>query len=303
MSYIITCIRILVISVYWFFLTTISFILCLFKPFSKEHMYKIAFFVKQLLKPVYGFSQVYVDTQTDQLPKTAVYISNHQNTLDIILLAKAIQPNTVTVGKKTLAFIPFFGWMYWISGNILLNRKVASKAYETIKYIVKEIKENNLNVWLFPEGTRSYGRYPIGEFKVGAFLTALEAGVPIVPVVVSNLNSWKWGKFKNDPVIIKYLKPINTKGLTRKDAKKLAKELELIFLEQYQELNQKVNNQDFAGLKANANFKFINTEEYMASNEQYQWKHLNSMPEIKDTKEKIEINLKIKNKQEFEEKS
>lgn len=188
MKYLIAIYRFIVLAIFWLLLCLGAVIVCLPKPFDKKYMFYVAKFVKLLLKPIYGFKRVVVQTETDNLPKTAVYISNHQATMDIVILAKAIQHNTVTVGKRQLAWIPVFGWMYWITGNILLNRKVAAKAFDTIKYVVKEIKENDLNVWLFPEGTRSYGRYELGEFKVGAFLTAIEAGVPIVPVVVSDLT-------------------------------------------------------------------------------------------------------------------
>ncbi|WP_222987514.1 1-acylglycerol-3-phosphate O-acyltransferase [Psittacicella hinzii] len=234
------------------------------------NMYRIAYFVRPLLRPVYGLNTK-VEQEMDSLPKTAVYISNHQNTLDIVTLAKMIQPNTVTVGKRQLSWIPIFGWMYWASGNILIEKTSASKSYKTVQQVVEKITKHKYCVWLFPEGTRSYGRWEIAPFKSGAFLTAIEAGVPIVPIVVSNLNEYKLGKLDNGTVIMKYLKPINTKGMSKSQAKQLAKELEKVFLDEYRKLNQKVKDKDFTDCKDMAKFNYIETQEWLDNNPEYQF--------------------------------
>ncbi len=137
-----------------------------------------------------------------------VYICNHQNSYDIFTVSGAVQPGTVSVGKKSLKWIPFFGQMYWLTGNILIDRKNKNKAMNTIDMTAKKIREKKLSVWLFPEGTRSYGRGLL-PFKTGAFRTAVKAEVPIVPICASNthktidLNRWNNGK-----MIIELLDPI-----------------------------------------------------------------------------------------------
>ena len=62
-----------------------------------------------------------------------VYIGNHQNTFDIFTVCGAAQPGTVTIGKKSLAWIPLFGWVFYLSGNILIDRKNTLKASDTLK--------------------------------------------------------------------------------------------------------------------------------------------------------------------------
>ena len=57
-----------------------------------------------------------------------VYICNHQNSYDIFTVSNAVRPGTVSVGKKSLKWIPFFGQMYWLTGNILIDRKNKNKA-------------------------------------------------------------------------------------------------------------------------------------------------------------------------------
>jgi 1-acyl-sn-glycerol-3-phosphate acyltransferase len=69
----------------------------------------------------------------------AVYIVNHQNNYDVFTVASAVQPGTVTVGKKSLKWIPIFGQMYWLTGNILIDRKNTSKAMSTMTVTVNKI--------------------------------------------------------------------------------------------------------------------------------------------------------------------
>lgn len=134
-----------------------------------------------------------------------VYIGNHQNTYDIFTVSNAVRKNTVSIGKKSLKWAPFFGQVYWLSGNILIDRSNRTKAHGTIGQAASKIKDKKISVWLFPEGTRSKGRGLL-KFKLGAFYTAHMASVPLVPVVLSTthnqiqLNRWNNGKY-----IIEYL--------------------------------------------------------------------------------------------------
>lgn len=139
---------------------------------------------------------------------SAVYVANHQNTYDIFTISSAVRPNTVSVGKKSLQWIPFFGQMYKLTGNILIDRKNTTKAMDTIAITAKNIKEKNMSVWLFPEGTRSNG-HGLQPFKTGAFRTAVMAGVPIIPICLSNVHEKiKWNRWNNGKLIIEFLPPI-----------------------------------------------------------------------------------------------
>ena len=66
--------------------------------------------------------------------------------------ANAVLPGTVSVGKKSLKWIPFFGQMYWLTGNILIDRKNTNKAVSTIEMTAQKIKKHKLSVWMFPAG-------------------------------------------------------------------------------------------------------------------------------------------------------
>lgn len=49
------------------------------------------------------------------------------------------------------------------------------------------MKKNKTSLWLFPEGTRSMRKHhDLLPFKKGAFHTAVQAGLPVTPVVCEN---------------------------------------------------------------------------------------------------------------------
>jgi 1-acyl-sn-glycerol-3-phosphate acyltransferase len=152
----------------------------------------------------------------------AVYIGNHQNTYDMFTISCMVPPCTVTIGKRSLLWIPLFGPLYWLSGNILLNRRKHSQAYSTITQVVRQLKMTQKSVWIFPEGTRSRGRGLL-PFKTGAFHTAIAAGVPIIPICASNLHhKVHWNRRHNGSVIVEMLAPISTQGYGKHQARELA---------------------------------------------------------------------------------
>jgi len=188
-------------------ISTCSILYCLIRPFHRDNVHHTAKYMGKVAKILGLEVEVRIPESIKNIGPV-VYICNHQNSYDIFTVSGAVQPGTVSVGKKSLKWIPFFGQMYWLTGNILIDRKNKNKAMNTIDTTAKKIREKKLSVWLFPEGTRSYGRGLL-PFKTGAFRTAAKAGVPIVPICASNthktidLNRWNNGK-----MIIEILDPI-----------------------------------------------------------------------------------------------
>lgn len=171
-----------------------------------------------------------------------VYICNHQNSWDIFLVSAGLRPNTVTVGKKSLQWIPFFGQMYWLTGNVLIDRKDAGKAIDTINFTAEKIKNDGLSVWLFPEGTRSQGRGLL-PFKTGAFRTALKAGVPIVPICVSNThNALNFNRWDNGKVIIELLDPIYLGEDAQDNIRPVMKETRELMSKKIAEISDEIGN-------------------------------------------------------------
>lgn len=164
---------------------------------------------------LYGSIHKLLGLEVDiQVPDTVkqggpfIFICNHQNSYDLVTISGAVQPGTVTIGKKSLVWVPIFGLLYWLSGNILIDRKNAKQANSTLEQSAKKISQSKLSIWMFPEGTRSYGR-GILPFKTGAFRLAQLANVPVVMITASNLhNKIALGRWNNGKMIIKMSDPV-----------------------------------------------------------------------------------------------
>jgi putative phosphoserine phosphatase/1-acylglycerol-3-phosphate O-acyltransferase len=72
-----------------------------------------------------------------------------------------------------------------MGGVVMIDRKNASSAIEAMQPLVEAMREEGRSVALAPEGTRSVSPN-LGPFKKGAFHLAMQAGVPMVPVVIHN---------------------------------------------------------------------------------------------------------------------
>jgi 1-acyl-sn-glycerol-3-phosphate acyltransferase len=214
---------------------TISICYCLIRPFHRNNVYHTSRF----LGKVPTLLGVEVEVRIPDSVKgigPVVWAANHQNSYDLFTHAKAVQPGTVSVGKKSLKWIPFFGQMYWLTGNILIDRKNTNKAMNTIDLTADKIKRNKLSVWMFPEGTRSRGRGLL-PLKTGAFRTAMQADVPIVPICASNQHGTiKLNRWDNGKIIIEFLDPIYLNNDNRENLRSTVNDVHKLMRNKIEEL-------------------------------------------------------------------
>ena len=109
----------------------------------------------------------------------------------------------------------------------------------TISQVVEKIKTRNISVWLFPEGTRSRGKGLL-PFKTGAFHAAIDAGVPIVPIICSSTGDLKVSKGNNGHVIVEVLDPISTEGLTKDDVRDLSNRCHEVMAKKLEQIDAEV---------------------------------------------------------------
>jgi len=87
---------------------------------------------------------------------------------------------------------------------------------------------------IFPEGTRSYD-YRLGKFKKGAFHLAMQAGVPIVPIVIKNAHDvMPRGKMYIQPTVVEVivLPPIPTTDWTKSNMGEKIAEVRNLYLKE-----------------------------------------------------------------------
>ncbi len=148
--------------------------------------------------------------------RPAVFICNHQSSMDMFITAKLLRENVRGIAKKELKNIPVLGQILQAGGAIFIDRKNKDKAIEAMQPAVDALKSGT-SIIIFPEGTRSKS-YKLGKFKKGAFHLAMQAGVPIVPIIITNaIDSIPedGGIFKPAAVEVKVLKPIPTIDWTK----------------------------------------------------------------------------------------
>lgn len=132
-----------------------------------------------------------------------VFIPNHQHIYDLFVVGSIFQPKTIMVGKKSIRWVPIFGWLFGWTGNVFIDRSVNAKAVAAMRRAHETILRFGLSVLIFPEGTRSEGRGVL-PFKSGAFHLAVGTQLPLLPIAVSRLDG------RTRRVIVEALEPIPT---------------------------------------------------------------------------------------------
>jgi len=234
----IALLRIVIVAIVAVLLFILGCGYCLFSPRNPKHVYTFG----RLFSKMSCLFGIKLELR---LPKNAlnqgqnIYIANHQSNWDMFTVSSAVTPNVVTVGKKSLAWLPLFGQLYWLTGNILIDRSNKTKAKGTIDQVVGNMKKSDVSIWMFPEGTRSRGRGLL-PFKTGAFHAAIAANVPIVPIVCSSTGHLKLNRWNNGTVIVEMLAPISIETYGKENIRQLANHCRSIMEDKLETLDAEV---------------------------------------------------------------
>lgn len=231
--------RVIAVSFYFLiFCFIVLFFTCL-RPFHQNNTSTAL----KLLRPAYWIMNLKVIViNKPAIDTPAVFTPNHQDLLDIFFFAKIWPKNCAGVGKRELAWVPIFGTAFWLAGNIFIHRGDKNKAHAIVDQMADKIVELKRSIFIMPEGTRSKGRGLL-PFKKGAFLTAIKAGVPIVPLCVSSTKNITLSDWSPKPALVEFLPPIPTGGLTVDDADELALKCHELMKAKILELDQRLENE------------------------------------------------------------
>jgi 1-acyl-sn-glycerol-3-phosphate acyltransferase len=165
-----------------------------------------------------------------------VVVSNHESFVDILLISH-LPWEMKWLSKAELFRIPVLGWLMWLAGDIPVKRGFGPSAIEAIARC-RAALANRVSVMIFPEGTRS----PTADllpFKDGAFRLAIDAGVPILPLVVHGTRTalrkhdWRLGR---STAVVRVLPPVETSGLKVEDVPALKQRTRQMILDARAEL-------------------------------------------------------------------
>ncbi len=158
--------------------------------------------------------------------RPCVFVFNHQSKLDIPIVMELLRGDFTGVAKKESAKIPGFGQLFWLADVAFVDRGNTEAAKKALEPAVARLRAGT-SLALAPEGTRS-ATPKLGRFKKGAFHIAMQAGVPIVPIVLRNVGEvmWRGAQFvRPGTVDVKVCPPVETTGWKPEEAGTYAEQM------------------------------------------------------------------------------
>lgn len=128
---------------------------------------------------------------------TAIILAKHQSAWETLALQQVFPPQTWVL-KRSLLWIPFFGWGLAATRPIAIDRNAGKRA---LKQVVDQGKERlGAGIWLviFPEGTR-VAPGERGRYAKGGAILAEKSGYPVVPVAHNGGEYWPKNGFIKRP--------------------------------------------------------------------------------------------------------
>jgi 1-acyl-sn-glycerol-3-phosphate acyltransferase len=123
----------------------------------------------------------------ERIPEGAcLFAANHTSSADAPAIVGAIPRRIAVLLKESLFKWPIVGQAFRSVNFVPVNRSARDSAIASVEKATEAMK-NGQSFLIYPEGTRSPdGR--LQEFKKGAVVMAIKAGVPIVPMICSGAH-------------------------------------------------------------------------------------------------------------------
>jgi putative phosphoserine phosphatase/1-acylglycerol-3-phosphate O-acyltransferase len=159
---------------------------------SRRSLLDVALGVGSELSLAVAGVQVDVVSGAEHLVGTrpAVFVFNHTSKMDAFVAMKLVRGEVTGVAKAEAKRVPVFGQLFQIAGMAFLDRKDPARAVEALAPVVEKLRSGT-SIIVSPEGTRT-PTPRLGPFKKGPFHIAMQAGVPIVPMLFRGVDEVQW---------------------------------------------------------------------------------------------------------------
>ncbi len=165
--------------------------------------------------------------------RPCVFLVNHQSSLiDLVVTANVLRGGFTAVAKREVAGIPVIGQLMRLADVAFVDRADGTQARGALDQ-AKERLAAGTSVVIAPEGTRSYSPR-VGRFRKGAFHLAMQAGVPLVPIVIRNAGELMWRDAltaRSGVVDVVVHEPVPTTGWTKADLDEAVRRIEELYRE------------------------------------------------------------------------
>jgi len=152
----------------------------------------------------------------ERIPSGAcLFVANHTSSADAPAVVGAIPRRIAILLKKSLFSWPIAGQAFTLAHFIPVERGNHESAIASLEKATEAMREGQ-SFLIYPEGTRSPdGR--LQEFKRGAVVMAIKAGVPIVPMICAGAQKvMEKRSFVLRPgvITVEFLEPIDASAYT-----------------------------------------------------------------------------------------
>ena len=160
---------------------------------------------------------------TERIPSgTCLFIANHTSTVDAPAVVGAIPRRIAILLKRSLFRYPIVGQAFHLAHFIPVDRSKQESAIASLEKAIEAMRGGQ-SFLIYPEGTRSPdGR--LQEFKKGAVVMAIKAGVPIVPIACSGAHHiMRKRSLEIHPgkILVEFLVPIDASQYTFEEREQL----------------------------------------------------------------------------------
>jgi len=157
-----------------------------FTPWSKRGIEFCGIWWGWINLKLNGVKVIYQGLENIDPHQTYMVISNHKSFLDIYAIFSCRALHCLFVAKRELIKIPVFGLALKRSGSIIIDRSKGKQAITRLQAQGKVLRNREISIVLFAEGTRMPTSIRLGKFKKGGFMLATQLGLPILPLTIAN---------------------------------------------------------------------------------------------------------------------